>query len=365
MRASWRRAVLPVGLAVLFMITGCGSAATAPPNTDHTQELQNRFDALAPGSTLQLDSGTYRHSGVLKIRVPNVTIKGNGTTLAATNDLTSSVQVTADGVSISGITFAGATGGTRQSGLDQHKLVISGTNDTVRDVNIRGSAAAGLFVDGAKGFTIDRVNVSDTLADGVHMTNGASGGSVSNVTTSGTGDDGVAVVSYGDNGLCSDIKESNITVNGNRWGRGITVVGGTRVAITGFNVSNTSGAGLYIASEGNPYYTQSVSQVSASNGRITSANIGTVVHGSILVYSGNAGRSVSNVRVSGVTVTSTPAKAGRDVAVLADSGGTVSNISFTQITLVNDSVQPFVTNAPRSATSTSGWTRNGTPIEVP
>ena len=205
------------------------------------------------------------------------------------------------------------------------------------------------------------MTVSDTLADGVHMTGGASGGTVSDVTTSGTGDDGVAVVSYSDDGLCSDITERNITVNGNRWGRGITVVGGTRITISGFAVSNTSAAGLYIASEGNPYFTQSTSQVSASNGTITSANIGSVVQGAVLVY---AGRGVSGVQVSDVTIGSTPAKAGRDVAVLADGGGAVDGISFSRITLVSNSVQPFVTNAPRSATTTSGWTVNGTATEV-
>ncbi|GAB41289.1 MULTISPECIES: right-handed parallel beta-helix repeat-containing protein [Gordonia] len=353
-----------VSLSILLLISGCGSAATAPVNADRTQVLQKKFDALTPGSTLRLDGGTYRHSGALKIRVPNVTITGDNTVLAATNDLSSSVQVSANGVSISGITFNGATRGQRQTGLDQHKLVISGQNDTVRDVTINGSAAAGLFVDGAKNFTIDRVNVSNTLADGVHITNGASGGSVSNVTTSGTGDDGVAVVSYANGGLCSDIKETNITVNGNRWGRGISVVGGIRISINGLNVSNTAAAGLYIASEGNPFYTHSVWQVSVASGTITSANVGTAVQGAILVYAGNRGHGIDSVRIADVTIKSTPAKAGRDVAVLADGGAPISNISFTQIALVDSSVQPFVTNVPRQISTTSRWSRNQIPLEV-
>ena len=194
--------------------------------------------------------------------------------------------------------------------------------------------------------------------------NGASGGSVSNVTTSGTGDDGVAVVSYANGGLCSDIKETNITVNGNRWGRGISVVGGIRISINGLNVSNTAAAGLYIASEGNPFYTHSVWQVSVASGTITSANVGTAVQGAILVYAGNRGHGIDSVRIADVTIKSTPAKAGRDVAVLADGGAPISNISFTQIALVDSSVQPFVTNVPRQISTTSRWSRNQIPLEV-
>ena len=42
-----------------------------------TATLQANFDALEPGESITLDSGTYPHSGAIQIRVPGVRINGN------------------------------------------------------------------------------------------------------------------------------------------------------------------------------------------------------------------------------------------------------------------------------------------------
>jgi hypothetical protein len=81
-------AVALVIATVAFGLVFTPSASAAPG--DSTAALQAKFDALSPGGTL---------SGVIVIRVPNVQINGNGATLQATNDATSSVQIKAEGVS--------------------------------------------------------------------------------------------------------------------------------------------------------------------------------------------------------------------------------------------------------------------------
>ncbi len=82
----------------------------------------------------------------------DVRIDGGEATLRAMNDETLAVQIEADGVQLSNVNLAAETGGERYSGMDQHKLVISGSRANVSHVSITGSAGAGIFVGGAENF---------------------------------------------------------------------------------------------------------------------------------------------------------------------------------------------------------------------
>jgi parallel beta helix pectate lyase-like protein len=326
------------------------------------------FDQMKPGDTLTLSPVTYQHAGVLKLRVSGVHIQGNGATLQATNDATSAVQIVADNVSVTNLNLAAPLTGNRYSTLDQHKLVVQADGVTVSGVTITGSAAAGVFVYGASNFTLDRVTVRNTRADGIHITNGSNNGQVNNPTTEWTGDDGVAVVSYGGDALpCHDIVINSPTVTGTTWGRGISAVGGHNISYRNIAVSQSNAAGVYIASEGNPYYTWSVNKVDVIGGTVTGANTNPqIVHGAVLVYSGNAGHSVSDVTISGLTISNTPSSAQRNVGIVV-TDGTVSNIALTNIALQNTTLTPLYTSSkvPAGSYTTSGWTLDGKPITVP
>jgi hypothetical protein len=336
------------------------------PTGDATAWLQTRFDAIKPGETLTLEPRTYQHSGVLKLRVAGARIDGNGATLQATSDSTSAVQLLADNDSLANLTLAAPLTGSRYSTPDQHKLFIQGNGANVSDVTINGSAAAGVFVYGATNFTLNRVTVRNTRADGIHMTNGANNGQVNNAVTEWTGDDGVAVVSYGSGPICHDIVIDSPKVNGTTWGRGISVVGGQNISYRNIAVSQSSAAGVYIATEGNSYNTLSVSNVNVTGGTVTGANTSTqVIHGAVLVYSGNSSRSLTDVTISGLAVAGTPSSAQRNVGFIADTG-TVGRIAFTNIALQNTNLPPFMksSSVPAGSYRTSGWTLNGTPINV-
>ena len=338
----------------------------APVAGDNTASLQAAFDALQPGQTLNLAPGTYQHSGVLTISTPNVTINANGATLQATNDTTSAVKITGNGVSLSNLNLTAPLTGSRYSNLDQNSLDIMADNVTVNNVTVTGSAAAGVFVYGASGFTLTNITVQNTRADGIHMTNGANNGHLDNITTKWTGDDGIAVVSYSaDTGPCHDIVINSPTVNGTTWGRGISVVGGNNITYTNINVSATYAAGIYIASEGAPWYTTSVNNVQINGGTVTAANTSTdVVHGAVLIYAGNPATTINNVTISGLTIADTPTTAYRNTGIIVDAGK-VSNITLTNITLKNTTLAPLLTsNVPAGSYTTSGWTRNGTPITL-
>jgi hypothetical protein len=221
---------------------------------DQTAVLQQQFDALQPGASLKLEAVVYPHSGVLKIRVPGVHIDGSGAILQATSDATSSVQILADDVTLTNIKLSAPGTGPRMHGTDQQKLLVAGDGDIVSNISVAGSAAAGVFVNGAQNFTLTDIDVANTRADGVHITSGASHGVLSNIRTAQTGDDGVAVVSYQDDPLtCTDISINDVVIRGNTHGRGLSIVGATDVRMRGFSIANTQAAGVYVATEGNPY----------------------------------------------------------------------------------------------------------------
>lgn len=351
------------GATVAVTVTIEPSTTTVPG--DSTGLLQGMFDALKPGDTLTLAPQIYRHSGVLTIRVPGVTINGNGATLYATNDNTSSVQILADGVTLHDITLGAALTGPRYYAPQHHKLVIMADHVTVTDVTINGSAGAGIYVDNAGYFELNDVRVIRSRADGIHMTNGSHHGVVNNPYTEWTGDDGVAVVSYNPDtgGVSHDIVVNNPTVNGTTWGRGISVVGGTNITYNNITVRDTDSAGVYIATEPS-YNTRSVDGVRILGGTVTNANTSaTVVHGAVLVYAGNAGTSVRNVTIEGLTISGTPAGAGRILAMITENGATVSGITFRNLALQrSNGIATAYTNAPAWLYQLIGVTVNGVAV---
>lgn len=334
-------------------------------NGDSTAVLQNVFSNLAPNSTLTMAAKTFYHSGVLRIEAAGITINGNGATLQATNDATSAVEIVADHVSVSNMTFGANQTGPRYGALEQHKLVIGGNYDYVSKVTINGAAGAGVFVNGAGWFTLSGVTVNNSRADGIHMTNGAHDGTVTDAVTNNTGDDGIAIVSYiPDGNICRNITINNPTVNGTIWGRGVSVVGGQNITYNNIKVSKTNAAGIYIAAEPS-YNTMGVNGVIVNGGTVTGANYNaSVVHGAILVYSGNTGQPVTNVTIENLSVSGTASTAQRQLGLILDSGATASAINFKNLTFAKSSLSTFYTNAPKIDYTSSNILVGGTLIQI-
>ena len=365
------RTLLVTVSAVAALTVGLVAAPTINGAPDSTATLQAKFDALRPGDTLTLDPGTYEHSGVLTIKVPGVHIDGNGATLAATNDATSSVQIRADGVSVTDLNLTAPLEGRRYSGNDQHKLaVIDANNVRLDNVTVTGSAAAGVFLIGSSNFRLDRITVRDSRADGIHMTNGSSNGEVNNVRTERTGDDGVAVVSYSEKfhpsvaGICRNIVITNPVVNGTTFGRGVTVVGGENVTYRNINVSGTSGAGVYVSTEGAPFFTQSTNGVQVLGGSVTGAGwTPGLAMGAIAVYGEHGGYSTSNVTFADLRIADTNPEAQRNIRITTGNGGVVNNITFRDIWIQQQSnLSAVYSNVPRENYTLSDVTLNGAPV---
>ena len=314
---------------------------------DDTAALQRALDALQPGQALSLPAGrTYRHGEVLVMRVPGSRLGGRGR-LLATREERSSLQVQADDVAVRDVTLAVASSRRRWTGLPQHRLVLGRhAGITVSGVRVTGSAGAGVYVDGASGFRLDDLRVSGTRADGIHLTGGASDGLVRRPVVSRSGDDGVAVVSYADDPATTRrVRVESPVVRTTTWGRGISVVGGQDVVFTDVRVSGTSAAGIYVATEGAPFFTRSTTRVVVRGARVDDANTDARVdHGAVLVSAGRAGTEVSDVALSDVTVRGTRAGASRQVGVLAGPGD-VADVRLSSFD-VRGGGQAFAATAP-------------------
>ena len=353
------RAAAPSGPSVSVLTTG----AVGDGRTDDTAAVQQAFDRARPGETVLLPAGrTFAVSKVLTLSTPRVTVSGGGT-LLSTDEQHSSLTLAADGITLSDVTLSVARTTRRWDAYEQQRLRLDGhTGITVRKVTITGSAAAGVYVGGGTShFLLDHVTVRDTRADGIHITQGSHDGKVVSPVVRDVGDDGVAVVSYAQDGApCARITVSDPTVDGSTGGRGVSVVGGTDVTYTGIDVRRTYAAAVYVAAEGS-FGSTGVDGVRIAGGTVRDANVGTDIdHGAVLVYNGTDGQSVSDVDISGLTITGTRASASRWVGLVDDGAGRIDGVRLTRLAL--DGAGPgttFVTSEPGIGYTLSGWTRDG------
>lgn len=337
-------------------------------STDDTAALQRAFDASPTGATVVLAAGrTYAHLGVLHLRTAGLHVTGPGT-LLATAEATSSVWIEADDVLVDGgLVIRTATTTRRWEAWEQMGLRIVGRSGVVvRSVTVDGSAAAGIYIgNGATAFVLDHVTVQDTRADGIHVTGGANHGTLTSPVVRNSGDDGVAVVSYGRDGTpCHDITVVAPTVLGTTWGRGLSVVGGTRVTETDIDVRDTSAAAVYVASEGAPWFTTAAQQVVVTGGSISGANTDRDVdHGAVLVLSGRTGVVPADITVQGLRIVGTRSSASRNLGVIT-YGDAPARVLFAGIAISGGPRSAYQGNTPASAYRLVGVTHDGVPVPV-
>jgi hypothetical protein len=326
---------------------------------DDTAALQRALDELPPGGTLALGGDrTYRHHGLLYVRVAGTRLTGRGVLLAS-NEQRSALVVAADGVVVDGgITLRSGPTTRRWTTPQQVMLRVSGvTGTTVRDVRIEGSPSSGIFVDRSSRFLLEDVTVSDTRADGIHMTAASHDGVLRRPMITNSGDDAVAVVSYrGDGPACRNITVESPVVRGTAWGRGLSVVGGEDITYRDVDVDRTDAAAIYIADEGAPWFTHSSKRISVLGGRVTNSNTNpTIDHGAVLLYSAQPGHAVEDVIVQGLTIAGTRSTASRQLGVLLD-GGSARGIQLRGLTVPAAGPRAFDSNAGDQAVLRTDWT---------
>ncbi|KVK96321.1 right-handed parallel beta-helix repeat-containing protein [Burkholderia cepacia] len=217
---------------------------------DQSDALQRALDALQPGQRLVFAPGRYVVGRSLVVRQPHVVLSGYGATLIATVPGDQTIELRGDGTTLVGFRLTG-TGTTRLTTPESSKVDVTGRDVQVLDNVIDGGAGGGIFVFGGADVAIVGNEVLSTLADGIHMTHGSHNVLVQGNVVRGTGDDMIAVVSYRAEGvLTRNVLITGNSLEGNPWGRGITVVGGANVTISNNVVRNVQvSSGILVAQE--------------------------------------------------------------------------------------------------------------------
>jgi hypothetical protein len=351
------------------VVNALNAGAAGDGTTDDTAVLQRLLDGLHSGDQLQLPAGrTFVHGDVLTVHIDGVTIAGGGT-LLATDEENSALQVAADSVTLQGITVATADTRKRWSAPQQTGVWLDGHRDVIlTDVTVQGSASAGVFVQGTEHFTLTHVEVSDTRADGIHMTAGARYGLVSDVLTQNTSDDGVAVVAYTDDrSQARDIVIQQPHVHGNTHGRGVSVVGGADVQISDVDIRDTAAAAIYVACERGSFDTRVPTQVTVAGGTVDAANQDdSVDHGAVLVYNASdSGNDVlQDVTVRDLTINDTRELASRQVALVSDHDAPIRGVTLTDLSFTGSGPGTLLeTTSDDLGYRASGLTENGRPVD--
>ena len=217
---------------------------------DDGPAIQKAVDSLAPGGVLLFPEGTYSHSDVIRVRRDGVVLVGRQAVLLASNLNRAAIIVEASGTVLRDLVIRSVATDRRGERAEHAGMLITGPRVTAINNVVDGFIGAGIFVNGARDFSLACNRVSNTKADGIHITSSAANGRVIGNSVYNSEDDGIGVVAYG-------LREraSGILVEGNRvehipWGRGISVVGATGITIRR-NVVLTiaAAAGILVARE--------------------------------------------------------------------------------------------------------------------
>ncbi len=217
---------------------------------DDTFAINAAIASLENGGTVEFSPGTYRHDGLLKVDRRDVALVGQRTRLLAGRPSQGAILLSGDGSSLRDLDITSADPGPRGDRDEQSGIVVSGQRNTVFGVKVSKAKSAGILLLGARDFLVACSDVSDTKADGIHVSRAAMNGRVAFNTVRNSEDDGIAVVSYRPDKQASRITIEDNRVEQIRWGRGIAVVGSRDVVVRRNTVRSIAmAAGIIVARE--------------------------------------------------------------------------------------------------------------------
>jgi hypothetical protein len=247
---------------------------------------------------------------------------GPSSLLEASDPNESAVFLVGDGPQIRNLQITAPTASSRGDDWENAGVMVKEASGFVVDhVTVDRVRGVGIFDFGGAFGSITSNTVRGSFADGIHNTHGAHNVDLAFNTVTNAGDDLISIVSYTfDGGACHDISIHDNRVSIQPWGRGIALVGGNSIRIVRNSISDTYGAGIYLASEPGWLSTVGVSGAVVSDNTIHDPDQSGIHSANIRVWGGNPGFPVSNVSGGNNQLD------GSKLAVRAD--GLVSNIAI-------------------------------------
>jgi parallel beta-helix repeat protein len=245
--------------------------------------------AKAKRVAVYVPAGTCAYGDVIRIDGVRLVGAGDASVLYALNPSREAIYMFGSGVEVSLLKLSGRKASTRTPNWEATRISLFGATDFVIDkVSIDGSAGAGIQTAwSTNNGRITNNTIRNTLADAIHMTDKASYITVEGNRIEAAGDDGIAVVSYRrDGGLVKNITARNNVVLGNKWGRQMSVVGGSQVLFENNHLENNlaQAACLYIAQEAS-YATYAAHDVVARYNTLKTCGGAATGHGAAMVFS--------------------------------------------------------------------------------
>ncbi len=198
---------------------------------DDTFSIEKAVASLERGGVVKFRPGTYRHNRVLKIDRPGIALVGRDATLLAGDPSQAAIVLSGQESSLRDLRITTTDPGMRGDRDEHSGIVVTGRQNTILRIDVTKSKSAGIIVLGAKDFLVACSTVSQTKADGIHISRAAQNGRVLSNSVWNSEDDGIAVVSYRPDRQASGVVIEGNTVEHIRWGRGIAVVGSKDVVI--------------------------------------------------------------------------------------------------------------------------------------
>ncbi len=291
----------PVAEPATVAITSFG--AVCDGRFDNSSAIARAISAARRlNHTVLVPVGVCAYGDVIRLDGVKLTGTGDSSVLHALNPSREAIFMSGDGAAVSRIKLAGERASRRQAAWEATRITLFGaTNFVIDNVTIEGSAAAGIQTARAANHgAITNNRIKDTLSDSIHLTDRASHITVDNNHIENSGDDGIAVVSYRNNGgPVHHITARNNVVLNNRWGRQMSVVGGSEVLYENNRLENNlaGAACLYVAQEAG-YATYGSHGVTLRRNSLRNCGGGRSGHGAVMLYSDGqeANSSISIVR---------------------------------------------------------------------
>lgn len=248
--------------------------------------------AKSRGLPVLIPVGVCAYSDLIRLDGVKLIGQGDSSVLYALDVLRSAIFVYGNGVEVRHVKLSGVKPTVRRQEWEATRITLFGaTNFVIDHVSIDTAAAAGIqTAHSARHGRITNNNIKDTLSDSIHMTDKASDITVENNHIANSGDDGIAVVSYReDGGLVNQITARNNRVLNNKWGRQMSVVGGSNVLYENNYLENNQvgNACVYIAQEA-PYDTLGARNVVVQRNTLKNCGGSTFGHGAVMIYSDGA-----------------------------------------------------------------------------